>query len=362
MYERVYNFNAGPAVMPESVLERARDEMLNFDSSGMSVMEMSHRSKEFETILHNAESQFRKLMGVPADYTVLFLQGGASLQFLMVSMNLRPSGSADYVLTGYWSKKACEESKKVGSVHVVASSEESGFDRIPKLLPEILDPNAAFLHITSNETIEGIRWRVEPPTHKDVPLVCDMSSNIASQPVDVSKYGLIYAGAQKNLGPAGVTVVVVRNDLLERSSANLPAMLNYKLLAKEGSLYNTPPTHGIYMVGLVLNWLIETGGLEKIGEHNKIKSGLVYEAIDNSGGFYRGYAQPQDRSIMNATFMLDSDALTKEFIAKSEKEGFVGLKGHRSIGGVRASLYNALPVEAVEGLVQFMREFQRTNG
>jgi len=280
----------------------------------------------------------------------------------MVPMNLNPTGSADYVLTGHWSKKACEEARKTGPVRVVASSEKTGFDRIPDLAIESQDPAAAFLHITSNETIQGIKWTVEPPAQEKVPLVCDMSSDIASQPVDVNKYGLIYAGAQKNLGPAGVTVVVVRNDLLERSSDNLPAILNYKLLASKDSMYNTPPTYGIYMVGLVLNWLAENGGLEKAGERSRMKSGLIYEVIDQSGGFYKGHAQPQDRSTMNTTFTLGDESLTSKFLEKSVKNGLIGLKGHRSVGGVRASLYNALPIEAVETLVQFMKEFERANG
>ena len=359
---RIHNFNAGPATMPLPVLERAREEMVNYKSSGMSVMEMSHRSPQFEKILHDTEEKFRKLLGIPADYTVLFLQGGASLQFAMIPMNLRPEGSADYILTGYWSNKAHKEAKLLGSTQVIATSEESGFDRIPLVSSENQNPDAAFLHITSNETIQGIKWTTEPPCTNGIPLVSDMSSNIASRPIDVNKYGLIYAGAQKNLGPAGVTAVIVRNDLLDRSLDNLPSMLNYKKLAKEGSMYNTPPTYGIYMIGLVLDWLIENGGLDKIGALNKEKSGLVYQAIDVSNGFYKGHAQPQDRSHMNVVFTLKNDALTQQFIEASQKERFVGLKGHKSIGGVRASLYNALPIEAVQSLVEFMKEFQRTNG
>lgn len=361
--ERVHNFNAGPAVLPLPVLERAQGELLNYAESGMSVLEMSHRSTQFEAIIQQAETDLRSLLGIPDNYSVLFLQGGATLQFAMVPRNLIPKdGSADYTLTGAWGKAAIKEAQNRGRIRVIGSTEKDNFNRVPTQAELDLDPKAAYLHFTSNETIHGVEWHAEPEAPAGVPLICDMSSNIASRPIDMKKYGLIYAGAQKNLGPAGVTVVIIRSDLLERAPPNLPIMLDYKQMADGKSLYNTPPTFSIYVVGLVLQWLKSLGGVEEIARRNRAKAALVYKAIDESGGFYRGHARSDSRSMMNITFRLPSEDLEKKFAKESEALGLVGLKGHRSVGGLRASLYNALPMEAVETLAHFMTEFQRKNG
>ena len=360
---RAHNFNPGPAVLPLPVLERVQADLLSYDGSGMSVMELSHRSKDFEDILQLAETDLRALLSVPDSYSIAFLQGGANLQFGMVPMNLLPpGGSADYVLTGAWSQAALKEAQKLGTVRAVGSTEASHFDRIPAQSELQLDPQAAYLHFTSNETIHGVEFQTEPQPPAGVPLVCDASSNIMSRSIDVTKYGLIYAGVQKNLGPAGVTLVIVRSDLLERAPAKLPAMLDYKLLAQNRSLYNTPPAFAIYIVGLVLRWLIGLGGLGYIARRNEVKARLIYHVIDASGGFYRGHARPDSRSRMNVTFRLPSEELEKQFVKRSEADGLVGLKGHRSVGGLRASLYNALPIESAQALAQFMTEFQRVNG
>jgi len=360
---RAHNFNAGPAVMPLPVLEQIQAELPDYAGLGMSVMEMSHRSKAFEGILDRAEADLRALLNIPDAYSILFLQGGANLQFAMAPMNLMPKGgSADYVLTGNWARAAIKEARKVGGVRVAASTEDSGFDRIPSQTDLQLDPQAAYLHFTSNETIQGVEWPSEPNAPDGVPLACDASSDILSRPIEVTRYGMIYAGAQKNLGPAGVTLVIVRNNLLDRTPANLPAMLDYKLMAEKRSLYNTPPTFAIYVIGLVLRWLIDLGGLTEIQKRNEAKAQLIYDAIDDSGGFYRGHARPDSRSRMNVTFRLPSEDLEKQFVEQSQAEGFVGLKGHRSVGGLRTSLYNALPVESAQALAQFMREFQRVRG
>jgi phosphoserine aminotransferase len=328
-------------------------------------MEMSHRSKGFEDIVQRAEADLRTLLNIPGTYSILFLQGGAHLQFAMAPMNLRPAdGSADYVLTGNWAQTAIKEAEKIGKVRIAASTKTDNFSRIPAPSELQLDPRAAYLHFTSNETIQGVEWPAgaEPTPSGDAPLVCDASSDIVSRPIDVTKYGLIYAGAQKNLGPSGVTLVIIRRDLLARTPPNLPAMLDYKLLTESHSLHNTPPTWGIYALGLTLQWLIGIGGLAAIHQRNEAKARLVYDVIDASGGFYRGHAQSDSRSRMNVTFRLPTADLEKQFVKKSEAEGFVGLKGHRSVGGLRASMYNALPMESAEALAQFMAEFQRTNG
>jgi phosphoserine aminotransferase len=361
--DRVHNFNAGPAVLPLSVLEQAQGELLNYRGSGMSVMELSHRSAQFEGIIQQAEADLRTLLGIPDNYTVLFLQGGATLQFAMLARNFIPNeGSADYVLTGSWAKAAIKEAEKRGRVRAVGSAEKDNFNHVPSQSDLDLDPKAAYLHFTSNETIHGVEFPTGPEPPAGVPLVCDMSSNIASRPIRASKYAMIYAGAQKNLGPSGVTLVVLRNDLLERVPPKLPIMLDYKVMAENKSLYNTPPCFSIYMVGLVLGWLKEMGGLNEIARRNAAKAGLVYQAIDSSGGFYRGHARPDSRSRMNVTFRLPSEELEKKFAKESEAQGLIGLKGHRSVGGLRASLYNALPLASVEALTRFMAEFQRTNG
>ena len=366
--ERAHNFNAGPAALPLPVLEQARDEMLNYSGSGMSVMELSHRSAHFEGIIRQAEADLRSLLGIPDHYSVLFLQGGASLQFAMLARNFIPSeGSADYILTGAWAKAAVREAEKRGRVRVIGATdalERDNFNHVPSPAELDLDPKAGYLHFTSNETIHGVEWAAdaEPEPPAGVPLICDASSNIASRPLHAAKYAMIYAGAQKNLGPAGVTLVVLRNDMLERVPSKLPVVLDYKAMAENKSLYNTPPCFSIYMVGLVLKWVKDLGGLEEVARRNATKATKMYRAIDDSGGFYRGHARPDSRSRMNVTFRLPSEDLEKKFARESEAQGLVGLKGHRSVGGLRASLYNALPTESVDVLVQFMQEFQRVNG
>jgi phosphoserine aminotransferase len=359
--KRVFNFNPGPAALPLEVLQQAQAEILDYQGTGMSVMEISHRSKEFENIIHTAESDLRELLGIPATYKILFLQGGASLQFAMLPMNLRPAdASADYVVTGTWSRTAAKEAAKLGRVHLAANLEPDGFRDLPAQLD--LDPKAAYLHFTSNETIHGVEFQVEPRPLEDVPLVCDASSDFISRPMDVSKYALIYAGAQKNAGPAGVVVVIIREDMLERTPPDLPAMLDYKALAEKGSLHNTPPCYAIYICGLVFKWAKQLGGLEAVLQRNRQKALLVYKTIDESGGFYRGHAKPAARSIMNIPFRLPNVELEDTFASESKKNGLIGLKGHRSVGGMRASLYNALDIRASEALTDFMREFQKQHG
>ena len=360
---RIHNFSAGPAALPIGVLEQVQSELLDYRGAGMSVLEMSHRSAAFEDIVARAEADLRSLLGLTAEHAVLFLQGGASLQFAMVPMNLRPAGgSADYVLTGHWSKAALKEAEKLGAARVAGSTEGTRFDRIPSASEVQADPKAAYLHFTSNNTIYGTEWFGEPNPPAGVPLVCDASSDFLSRPLAVGKYGLVYAGAQKNLGPAGVTVVVVRRDVLARVPTGLPALLDYRLLDENKSLYNTPPCFAIYVVGLVLKWLRDRGGLSGIEAVVIDKADRLYGAIDGSGGFYRGHAQEAARSRMNVTFRLPSEDLEKAFVKQATAEGLDGLKGHRSVGGLRASLYNALPAEAVGALVAFMLEFQRRNG
>jgi len=362
MTKRVHNFNPGPAVLPVEVLQQAQAEMLDYKNTGMSVMEISHRSKEFEAIVSEAQADLRDLMGIPANYKILFLQGGASLHFAMVPMNFRPAGvSADYVVTGTWSKKAFKESQKLGTAKAAANLEGENFNRLPTQSELKLDPKSAFLHFTSNETIHGVEYINEPVPPAGVPLICDASSDFISHPVDVSKYAMMYAGAQKNAGPAGVVIAIIRDELLEKVPANLPNLLDYKALAEENSLLNTPPCWSIYIVGLVLKWAKTIGGLEGIARRNQTKAGLVYKAIDESGGFYKGHAK-SDRSMMNITFRLPNEQLEEQFAGESKKHDMIGLKGHRSVGGLRASLYNALPVEAVQVLVTFMKEFQQKNG
>ncbi len=361
MTERIYNFSAGPAVLPVPVLERAREEMLSLPGVGMSVMEISHRSKTFDEIIGGAERGLRELMGIPENYHVLFLQGGASLQFSMVPMNLLAEGaSADYILTGSWGKKALKEAKKEGTTSVAADMADSRYTRTPEPHEIKLDPNAAYVHMTSNETIEGVEWKQEPEVG-GVPLVCDASSDIMSRPVDVSKYALIYAGAQKNLGPSGVTVVILRDDLLKRVPDGLPTMLDYRVQAENKSLYNTPNTWGIYILNLVCDWVKSKGGLEAIYRENQEKAKLIYDAIDATD-FYRGHAAAEARSLMNVTFRLPSEELEKQFAKEATEAKLDGLKGHRSVGGIRASIYNAFPREGCEALVSFMREFERKNG
>ena len=361
--KRVHNFGAGPAALPLAVLEKVQAELIDYAGTGMSVLEMSHRSAAFEAIIHKAEEDLRALIGAGAEHAVLFLQGGASLQFAQLPANLRaPGASADYVVTGHWSKAAVKEAEKSGRVKVAGSSEATGFDRVPEAAELALDPQAAYLHFTSNNTIYGTQWAVAPTPPPGVPLVCDFSSDALSRPLDAGDYGVLYAGAQKNLGPAGVTLVVIRRELLARTPAALPAVLDYRLMAENRSLYNTPPCFAIYVTGLVLQWLRERGGLEAAGVRNAEKAALVYQAIDASDGFYRGHAQPASRSQMNVTFRLKDADAEKAFLAGAQAEGLDGLKGHRSVGGVRASLYNACPRESVAALADFMGEFRRRRG
>jgi phosphoserine aminotransferase len=363
MTERIFNFSAGPATLPEPVLRQAQRDLFALPGVGMSVLEISHRSATFEQIIKEAEGHLRRLLNLPDNYKVLFLQGGASLQFAMVPMNLLPKGkSADYLLTGSWGQGAIKEAKKLGPVREAATTADTNFNRLPKSEEIKLDANAAYVHFTSNETIFGVEFEEEPSVG-DVPLVCDMSSDFISRPVDVSKYGLIYAGAQKNAGPAGATIVIIREDLLERIPDGLPAMLDYKNLAKSGSMYNTPPCFAIYVCGLVFKWLLdEVGGLEKIHAMNKEKAKVLYDAIDSSDGYYRGHADKDCRSLMNVTFRLPSEELEKKFVKEATAAGLDGLKGHRSVGGLRASIYNAFPKAGVVRLVEFMKEFQKNNG
>ncbi len=361
MTERIHNFSAGPAVLPLPVLEEAQRDMLGLSGVGMSVMEISHRSKTFDEIINGAESGLRKLLGIPENYHVLFLQGGASLQFSMVPMNfLRPGGSADYIITGSWGKKALKEAKRAGVANVAATMADGGFTRIPGNDELKLDPKAAYVHLTTNETIEGVEWKLEPEVG-EVPLMADASSDILSHPIPVDKYALVYAGAQKNMGPSGVTLVIMRDDLLKRIPDGLHTMLDYRTHVENKSLYNTPNTWGIYIISLVSKWLLEKGGLEAMHRENEAKAQLIYDAIDATE-YYRGHADTDSRSIMNVTFRLPSEELEKKFAAEATAEGLDGLKGHRSVGGIRASIYNALPLAAVEALVAFMKEFKKKNG
>ena len=361
MTERIFNFSAGPAVLPVPVLEEAQRELLSLPGVGMSVMEISHRSKTFDEIIGRAESGVRELLNIPDNYRILFLQGGASLQFSMLPMNFLPADrSADYILTGSWGKKAVKEAKRCGAVNIAATMADGGFTRVPGQDELSLDPNAAYVHITSNETIEGVQWKDEPATG-DVPLIADASSDILSRAIPVEKYGLIYAGAQKNIGPSGVTLVIIRDDLLQRIPDGLHTMLDYRTHVENKSLYNTPNTWGIYIISLVCKWIKDKGGISGMERENDEKARLLYDAIDATE-FYRGHADPDSRSPMNVTFRLPSEELEKKFTSEATAQKLDGLKGHRSVGGIRASIYNAFPREGVEALVSFMKDFERRNG
>ena len=358
--ERVLNFSAGPSALPEAVLRKAQSDMLSYGSSGMSVMEMSHRSKDYMAIIEAAEASLRELMGVPANYKVLFLQGGASLQFAMVPLNLmNKNKKADYVNTGVWAKKALKEAGRYGKVNVVASSEDKTFRYIPELDAASFDKEADYFHITTNNTIYGTRYTTLPDTG-DVPLVGDMSSDILSKPYDVSKFGLIYAGAQKNLGPAGVCIVIIREDLAGNAMDFTPTMLNYQTHIENGSMFNTPPTFGIYLCKLVLDWVKEQGGVDAIEKVNNEKAKTLYDYLDNSA-LFKATVNPKDRSIMNIPFVTGSDELNDKFIKEATANGLVQLKGHRSVGGMRASIYNAMTLEGVQTLVDFMKKFELAN-
>lgn len=362
MSDRVFNFYAGPATLPLPVLEQAQGELLNFRGTGMSVLEISHRSKDFEGVIFGAEKLVKELLGIGEDFKVLFLQGGASTQFSMIPMNFLLEGStADYILTGSWSEKALKEAQKIGSTHIAASTKEGNYKRIPEQKEIMLSENPVYVHITSNNTIYGTQWQEFPDTGS-IPLVADMSSDMMSRPFDVSKFGVIYAGAQKNLGPAGVTLVIVRKDFLEKAQPPAPTMLRYSTHAEKDSLYNTPPAFAIYIFNLVLKWLKDQGGLAGMEKINREKAAYIYNMIDQSNGFYKGHADKDSRSLMNITFTMGNADLEKAFAQEATAQGFIGLKGHRSVGGLRASVYNAMPVEGCAALADFMKEFMRKNG
>ncbi len=357
---RIYNFNAGPAALPVSVLEKAQSEMIEMAGAGMSLMELSHRSKDFQAIIDAAETNVRSLMGVPDDYSVLFMQGGASLQFAMIPMNLLREGkTADYVNTGSWASKAIKEAKITGNVNVAWDGKSENFVRAPKPSELNLTPGAEYVHICSNETIGGIRFPEFPKT--EAPLIADMSSEIMSRAINVSDFGMIYAGAQKNIGPSGLALVILRNDLIERCPESVNVILRYKTHAAEGSLYNTPNTWGIYMIKLVSDWVISLGGIPAIQAMNEEKAGALYAALDSSD-YWTTVMDKDSRSIMNVVWRLPSEELEAKFISDAKKAGFVGLKGHRSVGGIRASIYNAVPKAAVDALIAFMKDFEQKNG
>ncbi len=358
---RLYNFSAGPAMLPEAVLQRAQQEFMDWHGSGMNVMEMSHRGKEFLSIANQAEADLREVMAIPDNYKVLFLQGGASSQFAAIPMNLlRGKKTADYFNTGQWSKKAISEAKRYCDVNIVASSEDDGFNSVPDKSTWTLNPDAAYVHYTANETIGGVEFD-DIPDVGDVPLVVDLSSTILSRPIDVSKFALIYGGAQKNIGPAGLAIVIVRDDLIGDTIEGTPTMFNYKVQADNDSMYNTPPTYALYIAGLVFQWLKELGGLTNMAKINQRKAEKLYAAIDHSDGFYTNPVNPKYRSWMNVTFTLGNADLDADFLAQAKQAGLVTLKGHRSVGGMRASIYNAMPEEGVDALITFMQDFAAKN-
>jgi phosphoserine aminotransferase len=356
----VHNFNAGPAVLPQAVLAQAQAELRDYHGRGMSILEMSHRSAEYEAINSSAQARIKALLGLGDNYQVLFMQGGASTQFALVPLNFLPAGAvADYVVTGAWGVKAVEEARRIGRVNVAADTAADNYRSLPADLA--LSPDAAYCHLTTNETIQGVQWSALPEIGA-APLIADMSSDILARPLEAARYALIYAGAQKNIGPAGVTVVIVRQDFLDRAATNIPAIFRYATFAKNQSLYNTPPVFAVYLLDLVLGWIADLGGLEAMGARNAAKAEQLYHAIDRSGGFYRGHAAPAARSLMNVTFRLPEAALETQFVAEAEANGMVGLAGHRSVGGIRASIYNALEPAACADLAAFMDEFARRNG
>jgi phosphoserine aminotransferase len=361
MENRVFNFSAGPAVLPEDVLLEVKEDLLNYKGKGMSVMEMSHRSKDYQAIFNDTVARVKKVFGLDEDYEVLFLGGGASTQFLMTALNFcSDDKEANYVLTGSWAKKAYTEAKKAGKkAHIAATSDDRNFNYLPKDLA--FSPNPAFLHITTNNTIYGTQFKKYPEVPNNIPLFADMSSDIMSKPIDVKKFALIYAGAQKNIGPAGVTMVLIRKDIMDRLQPDLPTMLSYKTHIEKDSMFNTPPTFPIYIVGLVMKWIEKKGGLEAIAKINEEKASLIYDTIDNSGGYYKGTVEKEDRSLMNVTFRLPNEELEAKFISEAAADKMSGLKGHRSVGGCRASIYNAFPMEGTRKLAEFMKEFQKNN-
>jgi phosphoserine aminotransferase len=361
MPDRIHNFSAGPAVLPEPVLRKAQEAIWNASGSGIGIMEHSHRGKVFDRVIQEAEQACRSLGGIPDNYRVLFLQGGASLQFAMVPMNyLTQERTADYLVTGVWSQKAVKEAKPIGKVHIAASGEASNFTRIPSPGEIRYSASPTYVHFTTNNTIYGTQWRTEPAVPGGIPLVADTSSDMFSRPIDVRKYGIIYAGAQKNLGPSGVVLVIIRDDLVEAGSKTIPTMLQYRTHAGENSLYNTPPTFGIYVMGEVFKWIQSQGGLAAMAEQNEAKARLLYDFLDESE-FFRASAEPDSRSLMNVCFRSPGEELDAKFVSEATKRGLDGLKGHRSAGGMRASIYNACPRQSVEALLSFMKEFERAN-
>ncbi|MFV0363189.1 MAG: 3-phosphoserine/phosphohydroxythreonine transaminase [Suipraeoptans sp.] len=357
---RVYNFSAGPAVLPEEVLKEAADEMLDYRGCGMSVMEMSHRSKVYDTIIKEAEADLRELLSIPENYKVVFLQGGASTQFAMIPLNFMKNGVADYIITGQWAKKAYQEAGIYGNANAIASSEDKTFSYIPDLSEIKISNDADYVYICENNTIYGTKYK-ELPNTKDKPIIADVSSCFLSEPMDVSKYGMIFGGVQKNIGPAGVSIAIIRDDLLERKPKDYtPTMLKYNIHVKNESLYNTPPTYGIYICGKVFKWLLNMGGLEAIKVKNDKKAAILYDYLD-SNSLFKGTVVPKDRSIMNVPFITGNDKLDTKFVEEASNAGFVNLKGHRSVGGMRASIYNAMPIEGIEKLVEFMRTFEKEN-
>lgn len=358
----VYNFNAGPSALPKEIIELAQKELLNFNNTGMSVMELSHRSEEYEAVHEEAIRLLKQLLQIPNNYKVLFLQGGASLQFAMIPMQfLTASTIGNYVLTGSWAEKAYKEAKKIGKAAISASTKETNYATIPDMKSLQFHPNDAYVHLTSNNTIYGTQWQ-SFPTITHAPLFVDMSSDILSRPLAIDQFDFIYAGAQKNLGPSGVTVVIMKDDLLQKERNDVPTMLNYSTHADSNSLFHTPPTFAIYMLKNMLQWVKEQGGVKEINKRNIEKANIIYDTIDESDGFYKGHAELDARSFMNVTFNLNRDELNEKFLAEAKERGFVGLNGHRSVGGCRASIYNAVPIEACEALRQFMIEFKRANG
>lgn len=362
MTARVYNFSPGPAILPLEVLEEVQRELLSYRDTGMSILEMSHRGKEYEEIQNETEALFKEVLNAPKEYRVLFMGGGASTQFALVAMNfLTPETEADYIITGSFAQKAYEEAARIGKVNIAATTEDTNFDRLPGMDEIKLSRAPVYVHLTSNNTIFGTQWQ-SFPEFKGTHLIADMSSDILSRPIDVSKFGLIYAGAQKNLGPAGVTVVLISPELLAKSNTKLPVIFQYATFAKNNSLYNTPPVFAIYIVNLVLKWVKKNGGLAAIEKRNREKAQLIYDAIDASNGFYKGHACKEYRSLMNVTFRLPNEELEKEFIGEAKQADLVGLKGHRSVGGMRASIYNAMPLEGCRRLAELMKEFARKKG
>lgn len=362
MTERVFNFSPGPAILPLEVLEEAQRELLNYHNTGMSILEMSHRGKDYEAIHNETESLFKELLNAPSDYRVLFMGGGASAQFAITAMNFLTEGTeADYIVTGSFAAKAQEEAARIGKANIAATTKDTNFDRIPDIDEIKLSKSPVYIHMTSNNTIYGTQWQ-EMPDFNGIPLVADMSSDILSRPFDVSKFGLIYAGAQKNLGPAGVTVVLISPEMLAKANKKIPVIFQYGVFAENNSLYNTPPAFAIYIINLVLKWVKKNGGLTAMEKRNREKAKLIYDAIDNSNGFYKGHSRKEYRSMMNVTFRLPNEELENAFISEAKKANLVGIKGHRSVGGMRASIYNAMPLEGCKRLAELMKDFAAKNG